>query len=496
MADQVQNWEQHHSYYDDRLEAWEWNWEHWLGGRKLINSDRRLDYLVRHDVEAATSYEKRRLRAQGLYHNLVRYALEVYQSQLFRVKPHRKLPSRLRDLEENADSMGTPAHDFFRMVVDFMQLFEMAHVLVDSPANASAVSEQERRELGLSQWFEYISPLQLIDWAVEQEAVGRRGELNYAVIRDELEVRTEAFAPPQKRVRYRVWYPQRWEVWTGERDERGVITGSVEQVAEGANPIGRVPLVTFYDRRVAPLRGTTVIDDVALKANALWNRASVEDESFHYQGFNQLVVETTRDIDELKLGQARALSVEPGEKAYYLSPSSVPTESFDSFVKRTIDQVSDVVFGRTGRQQQPSAQVESAEKRRLDREELNAILERKAGNAEKAERECWKLAQLYETLDAEEIEVEYNREFEVDDSSASEWEKLVMAGVRSRIEWYKEHHPGVTDKEAEKGIRENMDFEREMRTAAMAEEVDFASTVAQQTDSAIRLARNARSAAA
>jgi hypothetical protein len=204
------------------------------------------------------------------------------------------------------------------------------------------------------------------------------------------------------------------------------------------------------------------MDDVTLSTNALWNRASAEDDAFLNQAFNEFVLKSdSLDITELKFGTARGFQIGQSDHAEYLTPSAVPFEAYDNFVKRQVEKVNDLVFSRTNRQM-PTGQVESAEKRDIDRAEFMALLESKASRFEAAELECWRLAALYMGHDEAELEVTYNRDFSVDEETPQNWQVKIQAGVRSRIEWYQAEHPGTDEEEAEKALRENLAFEQEI----------------------------------
>ena len=463
MAEQI--YDQRHPHYSASLETWEFNWDHYLGGRQLINSKDVAQHMPTSPAESESAYSNRKLRSRGLYHNLPKLSIDVYQSQIFRVAPKRTLPPQLMEIESDVDMLQTEANDFFRQVTDMAQLFGLSGVLVDAPMIPDGTTELERQVMNLRPWFEYVPVFNVIDWGIELDDPARRGHLNYIVIRDEIEQRPGPFKSPEVLIRYRAYTRSGWvrHLVRGY----GELKGEVVETVEGTHPVGEVPYAVFYDERLAPMVGSTIIDDVCLAANSLWNRASVEDESFQYQGFNQLYVKTDKQIGELILGQARAIKLDQGDEIGYLTPSDVPTTSFDGFHVRTVERVADLVFSRTSRQL-PTGQVESAEKRRLDRAEFTAMLERKAGNFERAERRAWEMmAAYFDIAESDAIQIEYNREFEVNEDSADEWEKEVRAGIRSRVEWYQARHPGVDDDAAEAAIRENLEFEAELGRVRM-----------------------------
>jgi len=252
--------------------------------------------------------------------------------------------------------------------------------------------------------------------------------------------------------RYRLWTPTNWMILTqGEKDREPSI------VSEGAHELGTVPLVAFYDERLGPMQGGTIADDVALQADALWQYRSVRDESMYIHGIQQLVFASDNsDITKLDMGAARAIQIGRDDSLTYLQPSDVVYSSYTDVSREIIEDVADLIFARTSRQL-PTGQVESADKRRADREEFIAVLEQKAANFEEAERRCWELANQWAGgVDSDVIEITYNRDFEAAETLADEWIKRIQEGVAKREDWYRELHPGVDEEEAAAMEAENL----------------------------------------
>jgi hypothetical protein len=465
--------DQRHPHYEARISQWTWNHDHYLGGRQLVSKtflgkdvpvspelpDR---YLRKYPVETEESYQTRLESAPGLYDNLVRRSLNIYQSQLFAVEPNRNL-GPMEEMIENVDLEETDANAFFKHTTEFAQLMGINFVLVDAPRlpeiEGRAVTEMDAADV--RPFFEEVPAQNVIDWEVEKLDPLRRGRLNWVVIKDEVHARPNPGAHRRVLTRYRVWSLDEWAILfvavEGDDDEPMVVDAS-----GGPNLVGEVPLVPFYDDRISPMQGGTIMDDVTLSTNALWNRASAEDDAFLNQAFNEFVLKSdSLDITDLKFGVSRGFQIGQADEAAYLTPSDVPFEAFDRFVKRQVEKINDLVFSRTNRQM-PTGQVESAEKRDIDRAEFMALLESKAARFEKAELECWRLAAMYMGHEEIEMEVTYNRDFSVDEETPQNWQVKIQAGVRSRVEWYQAEHPGTEEDEAKQKLEENLAYEREI----------------------------------
>ncbi|PIQ24510.1 hypothetical protein COW64_18640, partial [bacterium (Candidatus Blackallbacteria) CG18_big_fil_WC_8_21_14_2_50_49_26] len=183
---------------------------------------------------------------------------------------------------------------------------------------------------------------------------------------------------------------------------------------------------------------------------------SVRDESLYTHGIQQLVLSSdSGDIKELDFSASRAIPIGANDTLDYLRPSEVVYSAYSDVATEIIEDVADLIFARSSRQL-PTGQVESADKRRSDREEFVAILEEKASNFEESEAECWRLANLWAGgTDGDEISVAYNRDYESVDTLADEWVQRIAEGVASRVEWYQEIHPGVSTEDAAIAVAAN-----------------------------------------
>jgi len=453
-----------HPEYTERLPDWSFNRDHFRGGRALAEASKVAlapsgtvrRYLYPHEVEGAKTYENRLDRSPGLYQNLVTHAIDVYRSHVMRVEAQRELPDVLAPIVLDADLFGSSAHAFFSAVHDEAQLQGISFVLVDAPEVPDGLTEAAAREQRLRPWFELVTAEAVIDWEIETQDPRTRGQLKFAVLRDCVQQRPGSFQATKEITRYRVWTPATWQIWHADGTD-----GKAVLVKNGPNRIARVPIVPCYDRFRGPMMGGTVIDEVARKANALWNRSSVRDENFYRQGFSLLVIASdAQGIEKLDLGAQRALVLAKGDTAAYQSPSTGIFEAYGAFAREMIEQAADLVFGRTARHQMPTAQVESAAKREIDRREFVALLEMKASRMEECERQAWAMAARYygvETNSDDAPWVTYSRDFRVHELEAAEWAERIAQGVASPVEWRLALHPEETEEEAAEAVRENQE---------------------------------------
>jgi hypothetical protein len=483
LADQ-QRFSIRHKHYLKREPIWKWNRDHFMGANALLSSKddgviSDVDYLPKFQIEEDAPYQKRVKRARGLYDNLVSRALKVYRSQVHRVPPVRNISGDAEVALLDIDGFGTPAEQFFQNHNELSWLYGIQSCLVVGPPDVDGrlsqgqVSVAEAQARKLRPWVESIPPLTMVDWGIETTDPARRGELNYVMLRDEVMGEKEPMKKPTRYDRYRIYTmteTQTFRIVLEAGDDMSEVVVDVIEDDPIQHGLGEVPIVPFYDQFVAPMQGATVMDDVAESANALWNSWSVADQAYYYQGFNIMVLFTDKDSKKIKIAEDRGLVLDPGDKAEYLAPSPVPFDAHRLRVEMIRERVRDVVFNRTDRQN-PTAQVESAEKRELDREEFVALLEQKSGNAERAERKVWSLLSKAWGQENVEHEITYNRRFRTDARAADEWTKLTEAGVYSMAEWYMDEHPEAdSEDQAWKKMAENIKMNEAMSPARRAED--------------------------
>ncbi len=476
-----------HPYYAQQRPAWAMAEHHYDGGRSLERENRNVTprYLKRFWTESNEDYTDRLDRAMLLYDNLPRKALHVYQSQLYRVKPVRTLPSRLAPALANIDLLGTSADDFFERVTAKAKLLGVFGVLVDGPPlgalrspDGAAVSEAVAQVQNLRPWCELLSPLNIIDWDWEREDPARRGQLNWVTILDQVTRGREPLGQGgEELLRYRVYRRNTITTYEVGKDRK---RGRDDDGVEMPNHLGEVPLVLFYADFEAPMQAQTIFDDVVLSANALWNTWSVLDEGFYHQGFEILTFATDDAVSEIKVGERAGLKIPKDAKVTYTAPTGVPAEMGMRRINAIVDRVADLVFNRTARAQLPSAAPESGEKREQDRQEFLALLEQHAGSAERGEEAVLRLLARAWGEAKPEVKVVYNRHFQVTDRAAEEWIAEVEEGIASKAEWYMARHPNVTNEaEAWVKVKENLAKNREVGGAAQEREAMAAQLRAQ-----------------
>ena len=323
------------------------------------------------------------------------------------------------------DRFGTPAGAFMKQVATAAGVEGHTFVLVDAPSGLLPATRAEEMSLRMRPYLVHLLPSQVLDWEFELDDPVGFGRLKRVVLADPAEPGNRAPA------RFRVWTPESWSVW--QVGSSGGADALPKVVSEGENPLGVVPLVPIYNLRVGQFMGESTIEDIAPLNHALYQKTSILDEAEYWAGFPQLVIFTDEEVAEVELSQSRALQFRPGDEARFIEHSGAAIES----LRTTVQEIKQDIFRIALKQiteSRPTAGVESAAKKRLDRAEFVASLEERAINFEEAETRIWRLAALWVGADPNQVEIEYNRRFDLESVSESLGRLFVELGDKGYLE--------------------------------------------------------------
>ncbi len=403
-----------HPLYQANLGRWNFLRDHYTGGLTYLAKG----YLSRHERESERNF-RRRLK-DSRYPNFCKPITHLFASHLWRRKPRRSLPKGMDGLDFDVDRFGTDINAFMRQVTVASGVEGHTFVLVDAPSLTSPQTKAQETAWGVRPYLIHLLPQQVLDWEFELEENPRFGRLNRVVLSDPT---GNPGAP-----RWRVWTPERWAVW-----ETNLEGGGTEMVSQGHNPLGLVPLVAVYNLKVGQFLGESTIEDIASLNHALYQKTSILDEAEYWAGFPQLVIFTDEEVAEIELSQSRALQFRPGDEARFIEHSGAAIESLRTSIRDLKQDIFRIALKQIT-DHKPTAGVESAAKRRLDRAEFMASLEERAVNLEEAERRIWRLAALWAGADLEAVEVEYNRRFDLEGLSESLGRLFVELGDKGYLD--------------------------------------------------------------
>lgn len=395
------------------------------------------EHLERHSVEDLEDWAARYERA--VHPNFLKIVLETYAGSLFRTPVIRTEPSAKLGGEafyDDLDLQGNSADDFFEQAAILCQREGRACVLVDRFDGDNMVerrSAADDMELGVRPFYRLILAENLINWSVDSFGVFR-----WAMIREEGDDPDREYDDESTDAGelYRLWYPDRWELYKTQtrENEEGESYTDLVFVEDGVNPLGEVPLVFMYfsTRTTSQPVGEPTTSDIPRLNRRLTNLYSYIDEQITQYVFSLLVADQPT-VEALKASRFAVNGVlgipeESTMKPYYLAPQVDQIQAIRTEIEATEHLVR--VLSGLARSSEQSAQQPSGIA--LAHQSMDKIsrLRKYAGKLETLERECMRLAYRWMNLgeSVPEPVARYTREF-IDADSAALLEESVMFGA-------------------------------------------------------------------
>lgn len=296
--------------------------------------------LAKHEHERSDNFRVRRSRA--IYPNHVRSIIDTYAAHLYRDSIAREVEGSAKDILEpfwaDIDMLGTPADEFWEEVAQAVQTQGRVAIVTDRYDPDEVETRAQERELGVRPYCYMVSSEDLIDWDVD-----RRGQIAWACLR---EVRDQERQPLDDSdaldYQYRVWYPDRWELYIEEKKE-GEEEGSTSfrKVDEDAHPVGEVPITMIFwgKRHGRELAADSALKDLEPQNRRLVNLVSLIDEQIHQYVFSLLAVpQSTYDALEainFSVSGAIVYGDEVSAPPHYISPDIAQITAIRAEIEKT-----------------------------------------------------------------------------------------------------------------------------------------------------------------
>ena len=362
--------------------------------------------------EIDLEFAERRRRAY--YFNYPRAVAQRITQYLFSVEPRRSRARR--DLVEDFDRAGHRAGEVMRQVSTLLNIFGCAYLEVDAPCFDGVPDLERAGREKLRPFARALSPLQLTDWSYDAEH-----QLQWAIIQEDCFCNDDPWRDGQAIRRLKLLRRDSWQVWEQPNG------GAPRLLAEGVNPLGKVPLIFVCEVDGPGISGGHWFNDVVRISEAILNNESEAQMNVVKQMFGMLVVSdaffngirqhgSTGDAGpELAATVARSAAIieSPEEKGIsrYISPGGVPSEVIRRENESLKRELYDVV-GLAVQSQSRSAQT--AESKQWDFQNICQFLSGRAALLEQAETAVWQLFHLWD--DGIAIpQITYNRKFAIRD---------------------------------------------------------------------------------
>ena len=145
-------------------------------------------------------------------------------------------------LIKDADLRGGSLDMLTRNALSWALAMSRMHAVVDfTKLDAAPRTVAEQRAWGVRPWINLITPLDLINWALDEE-----GNFLWAVVRElEPDWREPGQPDPGRQYWYRMWDRDGWILYGQPRDAHGA-QGSMQVMDSGRHDLGRVPITTLW----------------------------------------------------------------------------------------------------------------------------------------------------------------------------------------------------------------------------------------------------------
>lgn len=418
-----------HPDYQKLKEEYQFFEESYKGGIDYINADN----LFQHSFEDKEGFDKRKIRAY--YYNYCAPIVNAYNSFIYRQEIMRDYGALEKDalfkqFLDNCDKRGTAYKDFFPALSKWASTSGLRFLLVDKPPE---VGETQRDEIeqSLYPYFVHIDPQNVLDWGLDEF-----GNLKWIKL-CECEADGDTFDEGKDEVdKYRIWYKDRWELWEIRKEEGGDKKAML--VEEGQHPVGEVPVIPVVHISEDPMRGFSLLNDIAYVNRALFNWCSLLDEILYRQTFSQLVmpIDENNPPSELTLGTEKGLTynMNAPNPPEFISPDASQATVIMTQIQNGVEEIYRLATlrGAIGVEEQSSGVARS-----YDFMITNNTLSDKAHNMQSVEMRAMRMWAKWQGItDDPGVSIQYPVEFEIS-SLAEEIENIIRVqtvAVSNRFE--------------------------------------------------------------
>ena len=347
-------------------------------------------YIQSHVREALEEYQDRIARAMHV--PLFRSIVDIYVSAIMRTGPDRGRVGAdgwLGEYHANTDLCGSSIDEFMAQALTYSLIYKRSAIVTDRPRlDRQPVSMADQIAAGDRPYSYHVPPQDVVDWSLDSH-----GRFRWVRIREqEPDQRDPTTGCTEPRIQYRVWYPDRYEVWRKTDAEGKKTEWRKVKALSGTHPVGEVPVVMLFARRGHESRRTLEADglltDVLYGDKAIYNLLSLFHDQIYSQCFSQLAVPTENgEAPDLELGLKRVLGfvAEGGARPMYLSPEADLLHAQLKIIGEHIGWIRQLASVSRGRAEY-SKEERSAAALSMESADKNNAVASLAGAAESADR--------------------------------------------------------------------------------------------------------------
>lgn len=392
--------EARHPLHSENLNRWQFMMAAYEGVEAMLA----WGVLKKNERESDENHKARLEEAFGF--DYTKTVVELFACHLFRKAPSRDFGTLEKDtlfqqFMDDCDLYGTDFDQFLKQQQTFASVYGHIGILVDKP-QGQAQSRKDETDKGLYPYVAAYHPHAILDWKYERNPETNRPRLAYLKLQDE-------------DGRYRLWWPDKWEVWE-------VADKKAEKVESGANSLGEIPFVWFFNIKSRKRNiGTSDVAAVARIDASIIRNCSHGEEVIKWAAFPQMRKPMRRagDESEDEVGPTAILEFDPehpeSRPDWLEAEVQEPIEAILKWMERKGDAAFDAVNAGGVKGTEASTAARSGLALKYEFMQLNAKLVAKAQNAQEAELAIFYFWNLWMGNKDAEVKVEWPTKFDVED---------------------------------------------------------------------------------
>jgi len=283
-----------------------------------------------------------------------------------------------QDFSKNVDGLGSSVNEYARRILVSALTYGHSGTLVDFPPGEGIRTLADEIALGRRPYFIPIQAPSV--WGWRQETNLPSSQLSQLRIHETAVVPEGDFGETQED-RIRVLYPGRYELY----NEGG-------EVETGTYSLNEIPFVPLYTNRTGMLSSIPPLLDIANLNITHYQRQADLIHALHIAAMPILVLEGWDETDNAGVGVNYALSMQTGNKAYYVGADSSSFDAQQTELSSLEAQMS--TLGVTKLLGQKFV-AESADAKRIDQAQANSVLSIISMEMESALQICYNIAAKY-----------------------------------------------------------------------------------------------------
>lgn len=389
-----------HELYERNVGEWTFLTAVYEGIREII----RHGLIERHEREPILAYQRRIKELFGFGYS--KSVVEIFHFFLFKKEPTHKLGKLLEDkrwklFQEDSNLYGMDYNATIMEIALWAAVQGHMGILVDK-ANATFQTVEQQVNAKVYPYLAKYHPKAILDWQWDRDEYNRP-YLSYLKLEDD-------------DGQYRIWEPDRWEIWELPDDKDGNPDKSNEGadavfVDAGTNPIGVIPFIWFYNQRSKKMNiGNSDIHEVTrIDLSVIRNMSQIE-ETIYFAAFPMMrkpmrdakptEVNAPQQDDEVGVQTVLEFDPEhPESKPDWLdSAVAEPVQATLNTVDKKIEEIYRAANIGGMAATEPSRYQQSGVAKRIDFQLLNSKMVSKAINLEDAENKILEFWCRWENL--------------------------------------------------------------------------------------------------